>query len=83
MLLLELQQKLGMQVSLFTGLHPLWEANEVSGEVVIVKSLSYILLLMVPVVRLALLFIPVCVFVFCFIFCRPLFGSFCGFLRKC
>jgi hypothetical protein len=39
MLLLELQQKLGMQVSVFTGLHPLWEADEVSGEVVIVKSL--------------------------------------------
>jgi hypothetical protein len=34
-------------------------------------------------VRLALLFIPVCFSVFCFVFCLPLFGSFCGFLRKC
>jgi len=33
---------------LVTGLYPLWGADEVSGEVVIVKSLSYILLLMVP-----------------------------------
>jgi hypothetical protein len=49
MLLLELQQKLGMQVSVFTGLHPLWEADEVSGgKVVVEKSLSYMLLLMVP-----------------------------------
>jgi hypothetical protein len=48
MLLLELQQKLGMQVSVLTGLHPLWEADEVSGTVVIEKSLSYMLLLMVP-----------------------------------
>jgi hypothetical protein len=22
-------------------------------------------------------------FIFCFVFCLPLFGSFCGFLRKC
>jgi hypothetical protein len=40
MLLLESQQKLGMQVSVFTGLHPLWEADEVSGKVVVEKSLS-------------------------------------------
>jgi hypothetical protein len=33
---------------LVTGLYPLSGADEVSGEVVIVKSLSYILLLMVP-----------------------------------
>ncbi len=33
-------------------------------------------------VRLALLFILVCVFCFC-LFCLPLFGSFSGFLRKC
>jgi hypothetical protein len=32
---------------LFTGLYPLLGADEVSGEVVIVNSLSYILLLMV------------------------------------
>jgi hypothetical protein len=31
-----------------TGLYPLLGGDEVSGEVVIVKSLSYILLLMVP-----------------------------------
>jgi hypothetical protein len=48
MLLLELQQKLGMQVSVFTGLYPLWEADEVSGKVVIEKSLMYMLLMMVP-----------------------------------
>jgi hypothetical protein len=33
---------------LIIGLYPLWGADEVSEEVVIVKSLSYILLLMVP-----------------------------------
>jgi hypothetical protein len=33
---------------LVTGLYPLYGADEVSGEVVIVKSLWYILLLMVP-----------------------------------
>jgi hypothetical protein len=47
-LLLDLQQKLGMQVSVFIGLYPLQGADEVSGEVVIEKSLSYMLLLMVP-----------------------------------
>jgi hypothetical protein len=33
---------------LVTGLYLLYGADEVSGEVVIVKSLSYIVLLMVP-----------------------------------
>jgi hypothetical protein len=33
---------------LVTGLYPLLGADEVSREVVMVKSLSYILLLMVP-----------------------------------
>ncbi len=46
-LLPDLQQKLGMQVSVFTGLYPLLGADEVSGKVVIVKSLSYMLILMV------------------------------------
>ncbi len=46
-LLSDLQQKLGMQVSVFTGLYPLLGADEVSGKVVIVKSLSYMLILMV------------------------------------
>jgi hypothetical protein len=32
----------------FTGLYPLQGADEVSGEVVVVKSIPYILLLMVP-----------------------------------
>ncbi len=41
----DLQEKLGTQVSIFTGLLP---ADEISGEVVIEKSLSYMLLLMVP-----------------------------------
>ncbi len=43
----DLQQKLGMQVSVFTGLYPLLGADEVSGKVVKVKSLSYMLILMV------------------------------------
>ncbi len=48
----------------------------------VVKSLSYILLLMVPdEVRLALLFIAVC-FLFFGLF-RLSFGFFYGFLRKC
>jgi hypothetical protein len=29
---------------LVSGLYPLWEADEVSGEVVVVDSISYILL---------------------------------------
>jgi len=37
-----------MQVSVFIGLYPLEGADEGSGEVVIEKSLSYMLLLMVP-----------------------------------
>jgi hypothetical protein len=37
-----------MQVSVFIGLYPLQGADEFSGEVVIEKSLSYMLLLMVP-----------------------------------
>jgi hypothetical protein len=48
LLLLELQQKFSMQVSVFTGLYLLYGADEVSGKVVIEKSLSYMLLLMVP-----------------------------------
>ncbi len=44
----ELQHKLGMQVSVFTGLYLLYGADEVSGKVVIEKSLSYMLLLMGP-----------------------------------
>ncbi len=48
LLLLELQQKLSTQVSVFTGLCPVWGADEVSRKVVIEKSLSYMLLLMVP-----------------------------------
>ncbi len=44
----ELQQKLSMQVSVFTGLYPLYGADEVSGKFVIEKSLSYMLLLIVP-----------------------------------
>jgi hypothetical protein len=39
---------LSMQVSGYTGLYPLPGADEVSGEVVIDKLLSYMLLLMVP-----------------------------------
>jgi hypothetical protein len=37
-----------MQVSVFTGLYLLYGADEVSGKVVIEKSLSYMLLLMGP-----------------------------------
>jgi hypothetical protein len=37
-----------MQVGVFTGLYPLLGADEVSKEVVIEKSLSYMLLLMKP-----------------------------------
>ncbi len=46
-LLPDLRQKLGMQVSVFTGLYPLLGADEVSGKVVKVKSLSYMLIFMV------------------------------------
>jgi hypothetical protein len=46
-LLPDLQQRLSSQVGAFTGLYPLLGADEVSGEVVVDKSLSYILLLMV------------------------------------
>jgi hypothetical protein len=46
-LLPDFQQKLGTQVSVFTGLYPLLGADEVSEKVVKVKSLSYMLILMV------------------------------------
>jgi hypothetical protein len=46
-LLPDLQRKLGMQVNVFTGLYPLLGADEVSGKVLIVKSLSYMLIFMV------------------------------------
>jgi hypothetical protein len=45
LLLLDLQQKLDMQVSGYTGLYLLEGAGEVSGEVVIVKLLADMLLL--------------------------------------
>ncbi len=48
MLLPELQQKLSLQVHACHWPLPTVGADEVSGEVVVVKSLSYILLLMVP-----------------------------------
>ncbi len=59
---------------LVTGLYPLQGADEVCGEVVVVKSLSYVLLLMV--------FLFIGVRVFC-LFCLSLFGSFYGFLKNC
>ncbi len=45
-MLQDLQQKLSMQVSVYTGLYPL-KGADVGGEVVMEKSLSYMLLLMV------------------------------------
>ncbi len=48
MFLLDLQQKLSMHISINTGLYPLEGSDEVSGEVVIEKSLSFMLLLIVP-----------------------------------
>jgi hypothetical protein len=61
------------------------ELMKIVGVVVIVKFLLYILLLMVPEQVWDWHFCSYqCVFcVFRFVFCLPLFGSFCGFLRKC
>jgi hypothetical protein len=57
---------------LVTGLYPLQGADEVSGEVVIVKSLSYILLSMVPEQVLDWHFCSYrCVFRFLFVFGLP------------
>ncbi len=50
---------------LFTGLYPLLGADEVSGEVVVDKSLSYILLLMVPNGCETGIIVHTVVFVFC------------------
>jgi hypothetical protein len=89
-LLLDLQQKLSTQVSVFTGLYPLWGADEVSGEVVIGKSLSYMLLWMVPntcetgtVVHTALgFYFGFCFLVLCYLSCLPFFRILSVLLRS-
>jgi len=70
---------------LFTGLYPLLGADEVSGEVVVDKSLSYILLLMVPEQVWDWHYCSYCCFCFFVfgLFCLSWFGTFCGFLKKC
>jgi hypothetical protein len=72
---------------LVIGLYPLEGADEVGGEVVVVKSLSYILLLMVPeqvwdwhFCSYRCIFLSYCLFPSSLVWF--LFGSFCGFLRK-
>jgi hypothetical protein len=63
-LLPDLQQKLGLQVGAFHWPLPTG-ADEVSGEVVVDKSLSYILLLMVPNRCETGIIVHTVVFVFC------------------
>jgi hypothetical protein len=66
---------LSMQVSGYTGLYPLPGADEVSGEVVIDKLLSYMSLLMVP--EQVSFILHVCVCVFFYILVLSLLYCFC------
>jgi hypothetical protein len=81
-LLPDLQQKLSSQVGAFTDLHPLLGADEVSGEVLVDKSLSYILLLMVSNRCDTDIIVHTVVFVFC-LFLSFLVWNFLGFLKNC
>jgi hypothetical protein len=75
LLLPKFQQKLSMQVSVDTGLYLLYGADEVSGKVVIEKSLSYMLLLMAPEQVWGWYCCSYCFRVlFCFLFLCPLFS---------
>jgi hypothetical protein len=67
---------------LFTGPYPLLGADEVSGEVVVDKSLSYILLLMVPNRSETGIIVHTVVFVFC-LFLSFLVWNFLWVLEKC